>query len=214
MRTPGLAAITLILAIAACSDVAAPTAMITDPTAPEASAHKSFSDSRRDSGRRLGDTKDKCADNDHDRRWGKRSHHVRFRQWGSRHGRRSWHFRGHDSDDCEAAPATGSISGSVSNDGEAAGAGWAVFLLKADGSVADNTVTDATGAYSFASAAAGTYLVCEENPFTEAHGFLGETRPATGGACPGAAYAPRGFDLTLTGGAALTGNNFSNMMLN
>ena len=212
MRTPGLAAITMAFAIAACSDVAEPTAMISDPSTPEAVAHKSFSESQRSSGHRLGDQKDKCDANDHDRRWGRRGYHSRFRQWGSRHDRRSWHFRGHDSDDCETpAPATGTISGTVMNDGEPA-AGYAVFLLNADGSVAANALTDATGAYSLVGAA-GDYLVCEENPFTEAHGFLGQTRPQTGGACPGAAYAPLGFSLTLAGGATLTGNNFSNMRL-
>jgi len=212
MRTPGLAAITMVLAIAACSnDVAAPTAMIPDLSSPEAVAHKSFSDAKRHGGGRFGDKRDKCDDNDHDRRWGKRGHHRRFHQWGRRRDRRHWHFRGHE-DNCETTPATGTISGAVLNEGQPA-AGYAVFLLKADGSVAANTLTDAAGAYSLVGAA-GDYLVCEENPFTEAHGYLGETRPAApAAACPGSAYAPRGYSLTLAGGATLSGNNFSNMRL-
>lgn len=215
MRTPGLAAITLVLAIAACSDVAAPTASTFETSSLEAAAHKSSYQQDK-----FGAKHDECSDADQDRRWGKRRHHLRFRHWGWSHNRRhSYHFRGHDDNTCEPeppeqpGPATGSISGTVLNDGEAA-VGYSVFLLKADGSVAATVVTDGAGAYTFAEAAAGTWLVCEENPFTEENGFLGETRPQTGPACSGAAYAPRGFSLVLAGGAALTGNNFSNMQLN
>ncbi len=208
MRTPGLAAITMVLAIAACSDVAAPTASTFETSSLEAVAHRnSYND------RKFGDKHDECTDNDRGHHWGRGRHSLRFRHWGWSHGRRhSYHFRGHDNT-CEPQPpepGTGSISGAVMNEGEPA-VGYSVFLLNADGSVAATVLTDAAGAYTFAEAAAGTWLVCEENPFTEENGFLGETRPQTGAACPGAAYAPIGFSLQLAGGAALTGNNFSNM---
>jgi len=212
MRTPGLAAITMAFAIAACSDVAQPVAM--DFGTP--SLHFSGRHSPWDT-RKLGEKKDQCDDNDrNDHRWGKHHRYVRFRHWGWRgHNRRHWTFRGHDSSaDCGGgAPKTGSISGAVANEGAPA-IGYPVFLLNADGStVVANTTTDATGAYAFAEVAPGAYLVCEDNPFTEAHGFLGETRPQTGAACAQPAYAPRGFALTLAAEAALTGNNFSNMRL-
>jgi hypothetical protein len=210
MRTPGLAAITMAFAIAACSDVSAPTATINDPSSVEGLAHRGAYE--RDFGH-----KQECPDTTQDRRWGRRHHDLRFRHFGWSHSARHFHFR-HNDDACqppEPPPAaTGAISGTVLNEGEAA-VGFGVFLLNADGSVAANTLTDATGAYAFNGVAAAAYLVCEENPFTEAHGFLGEARPATGGACPaGTAYAPRGFSLTLAGGGNLTGNNFSNMQLN
>lgn len=214
MRTPGLAAITMVLAIAACSDVAAPTASTFETSSLEAVAHKnSYQNDRK-----LGDKHDECRDDDdHGHRWGRHRHSLRFRHWGWSHSRRhSYHFRGHDDNNCEPEQppetATGSISGTVMNEGAAA-VGYSVFLLNADGSVAATVLTDAAGAYTFAAAAVGTWLVCEENPFTEENGFLGETRPSTGTACPGAAYGPRGFTLALTADAALTGNNFSNMRL-
>jgi hypothetical protein len=206
MRTPGSAAITMVLAIAACSDVAAPPASTFETSSLEASYQW-------DRDLKFGAKHDECRDDDHGHAWGRHRHSLRFRHWGWRLARGQAHFRGHD-DDCppEPGPATGSISGTVLNEGAAA-VGYSVFLLNADGSVAATVATDAAGAYTFGAAAAGTYLVCEENPFTEENGFLGETRPATGEACPGEAYAPRGFSLVLAAGAALTENNFSNMRL-
>lgn len=216
MRTPGLAAIIMAFAIAACSDTAAPIAAgpAAGPDAPsvQALAHYSPWDFLRNGGHNLGET-EKCDTNDH--RWGKRGHS--FRRWGW-HGfdRHRWGSFGHvkHDQDCEAGGATtGTISGTVANDGALA-AGYSVFLLSADGlTVVATTSTDANGAYSFPEAAAGTYLVCEDNPFTEPHSFLGETTPQTGAACPAGLYAPIGYALTLAAGATLTGNNFSNMRL-
>ena len=107
--------------------------------------------------------------------------------------------------------ATATIGGAVTNDGEAA-SGFPVFLLNAGGTtVLASTVTasDGTGSYSFAGLEPGTYLVCETDPFVELYGFLGQTRPATGPACP-AGYGPVGFSITVVGGATAGGNDFSN----
>jgi hypothetical protein len=208
MRTPGLAAILMVFAIAACSDVAAPIAA--GPDSPSLQKNPWMKEKK--GGQTLSDNKQKC--DAHDRHWGRGRPHGHW-GWHDRN-RRSWSFRGHDgagqsTGDCGAA-TTATISGTVTNDGVGA-ASYPVSLLKGDGSaVVASTTTDATGAYAFANVAAGAYLVCEDNPFTEAHTFLGETRPATGTACPSSAYAPRGFSLTAAG-AALSGNNFSNMRL-
>lgn len=89
-----------------------------------------------------------------------------------------------------------------------------VFLLDAGGTTVvanTTTTTDGTGSYSF-TVKPGTYLVCEDNPFVAAHGFLGETQPSGGAPCP-SAYGPRGFALTVAGGATAAGNNFTNFTL-
>jgi hypothetical protein len=211
MRTPGLAAITMAFAIAACSEPAAPIAAGPDASAPQAAANRSPWGFLSNSGHKVADNKGKCDVKDRRlfirRGWRRFDRH----HWGA--------FGRHDNDqDCstggDSTPAaTAQISGTVMNESVAA-AGYPVFLLKGDGSaVVSTTTTDVTGAYSFAAVAAGAYLVCEDNPFTEARGYLGETRPQTGGTCPGGAYASVGFSLTVAAGATLTGNNFNNMGL-
>lgn len=220
MRTPGLAVITLAFAIAACSDAAAPIAAgpaaAPDTPSLQAAANRSPWGFLSNSGHEVVDNKQNC--DVHDRHWGRRGRF--FSPWGWRrfdHSR--WGaFAHHDGDkDCGAGgdttTAPGTISGTVMNESVGA-AGYSVFLLKGDGSaVVATATTDATGAYSFAAVQVGAYLVCEDNPFTEAHTFLGETRPQTGAACPQGLYGPIGFSLTVAAGASLTGNNFSNMRL-
>lgn len=201
MRTRYLAAVTLVFAIAACSDAASPSAMNQDALLNQAHS--------------LGDnhqTDDNCNEG-----WqvhGRGRHHLGRRgydrlHWGTRqvHGDNG----ANDTEECGGGTATATISGTVTSDGTGA-ASYPVYLLSADGAtVVATTNTDATGAYSFAGVQAGTVLVCEDNPFTEARGFLAETRPNTGAVCT-PAYGPLGFSLTAAG-AALTGNNFINMRL-
>ena len=205
MRTRSLAAITLVFAIAACSDVASPDAMNPGATSQQETLSQS-------------DHQQACDANDH--HWGK--HARRFRRWGrspaassalSSQRRHRWGRRQDDNDqECGGGAAPATVSGTVTNNGTGA-VSYAVHLLSADGlTVVATANTDATGAYSFAAVVAGTYLVCESNPYTEAHGWLGETRPNTGAACP-AAYGPLGFSLTVAAGATLTGNSFNNMSL-
>jgi len=169
-----------------------------------------------------------CHDDDHGSKHDDYAHHL------SLNFRHDDHDRGHDEhrhdkhkgkkhhgddddrDECGGnggggGPTTGTVSGTVMNNGAAVNA-FPVFLLSANGaSVVSNAATDATGAYSFAAVAPGSYLVCEADPFTPAWGMLTETRPNTGPACPsGQGYAPLGFSVTVAAGATVTGNDFTN----
>lgn len=107
----------------------------------------------------------------------------------------------------------GSVTGTVMNDGVGA-VGFTVALLSPDGVDMLSIVnTDGTGTFNITSVPAGSYLLCEADPFTDQWGFLGQTRPNAGPSCP-ASFAPLGFTVTVTAGATSSGFAFSNMQLN
>jgi len=143
---------------------------------------------------------DQCCDDDHD---GKRDRDDD--RWGRGHD--------HDDDKCGSSgsgngggtQATGSISGAVSGSNGPV-SGWTVYLISASSST--STTTNASGAYSFANLAAGTYLVCESDPGSDQEELPANGSSASAAPCStGAAY---GFSLTLTAGGTLSGNNFVN----
>ncbi len=230
MRILSLAAVTTFVVIAACSDVASPLAAGSDAgslTAAGGAAHflggKKKIDVRSKHGHHDEGDRAECGDDDRDHHdyWGKRRHGRHEHHWGKRghsvfsrgkHGFSGHMLGGHheDGEDCGGGTeTTGTISGAVMNDGAAA-SGFPVFLLNEAGTaVLANTTTATDGSYSFAGVAAGNYLVCETDPFVAIYGFLGQTRPETGPACP-VGYAPIGFLITLDGGATVGGNDFSN----
>jgi hypothetical protein len=91
--------------------------------------------------------------------------------------------------------------------------GFPVALLSPDGVDLLSVVnTDGTGTFDITSVPAGSYLLCESDPFTDQWGMLSETRPQTGPACP-ASFAPFGFTVTVTAGTASSGFAFSNMQV-
>ncbi|HUL99482.1 MAG TPA: hypothetical protein VLU24_08720, partial [Mycobacterium sp.] len=175
---------------------------------------------------------DECRDDGHGGKDHHRHHsgHKRgsYHRWdrhdSGHHDKFMFHFKGQDNrhddddDDCDGGggePTTGSIAGTVRNNGLGAN-GYPLFLLSTDGATVVATTTtaaDGTGNYTFAEVNAGTYLLCEADPFTDQWGMLSQTRPNTGPACPGTTYAPIGFAITLAGGDAQTGNDFANFGL-
>ncbi|HUL01850.1 MAG TPA: hypothetical protein VLV16_01320 [Gemmatimonadales bacterium] len=111
-------------------------------------------------------------------------------------------------------PTTGSVDGTVKNNG-AGPSSFPLFLLTPDGATVVATVmtgTDGTGVFNFTGVTPGSYLLCETDPFTEEWGMLGQTRPNSGPACP-TGYGQFGFSVTVTAGGASSGLAFSNMQL-
>jgi hypothetical protein len=233
MRARGLAILAIVLAIAACSDVSSPTDVATVPAAgPEAHflGGQSFNDRGKLGGHddhswggKRGHDRDhdECDDSDrqgdafhHGVKRGRYAHHWSLRRYDfHRHGKKHGHHDGdRDDSDCGGETGPGTIQGLVQNDGAAA-SGYPVYLLSADGAtVVATTTTDGTGAFTFAAVPPGTYLVCEADPFVAAYGFLAESTPSTGSACP-AGYAPLGYSITVNAGGTSAGNTFLNFGL-
>ncbi len=106
---------------------------------------------------------------------------------------------------------TGSISGMKFNDVNGNGArdagepglpNWTISLL---GAVATSTVTDASGNYSFAHLQDGSYTVCE----SLVAGWS-QTFPLAGASC---AANTKGYSASVSGGNAVTGQDFGNVQL-
>jgi hypothetical protein len=239
MRARGWGILAVVVAIAACSDVSSPTEVATVPVAgPEAHflGGHSFDDhygAKKSGHDRDGD--DACRDDDgakHLKSFHKSGKGGRYaRHWSRRwHDfRRHWKKHGHqdgdrDEGDCDSGggggdgggdgggTGPGTVQGLVQNNGLAADA-YPVYLLSADGATVVATVTtDATGAFSFTGVAPGAYLVCEANPFVLEYGFLAQTTPSGGPACP-AAYGPAGYMVTVTAGGTSVGSTFLNFGL-
>jgi protocatechuate 3,4-dioxygenase beta subunit len=102
-------------------------------------------------------------------------------------------------------PSGYSISGIVFRDtngngvrdsGEGGLAGWAVQLLDGSGNFLGQTTSNAAGAYAFAGLQAGSYTIRE--------------LPQTGWA---QTAGPTGYNISLTSGGTLTGNNFGDFRL-
>jgi hypothetical protein len=240
MRGLSLLTVIIVSAVAACTDVAAPVA--TGPDAPSLmkvahSAPTSHGGNHSDArGERGHDNDDRQACSDDDDGRGKGDHLDRHSspwldRWG-KHGQPSYPLakRGHNNPyqgkrrhnggdesggECgggSGGDATATISGTVMNDGTAASS-YPVYLLNGAAVVATTaTTTDGTGSYAFVGIQPGTYLVCEDDPFLAAHGFLGETEPTAGPPCP-SGYAPRGFSVTVAAGGTVGGNDFKNFTL-
>jgi len=235
MRTRVWVLLAAAFAVGACNDAPAPTALNStsdDPAvAPEAhfSGGPSFSEPKKTSGH-----------DDHDR--GKKldpcqDHTGGSHRWFSPHliklGRYYYYYDRHHrlarwigalpkphkgdascGDSGSGGDQTGSVAGTVMNNGTGAN-GFPVFLLSTDGATVvanGSTGSDGTGTFSLAGVKAGSYLLCETNPFTDQWGMLGETQPNSGPSCP-AAYAPFGFSVTVTAGGKADGNAFTNFGL-
>lgn len=242
MRARMLAMLAAALAIAACNDASPPTGLSSnDGVAVLPEAHfngssdygpKQGGHEDHDQGKKSGhgDHEDgECHDDDHGGGDRHHSNHSRKHghydhRWDERghdHYKVSLHAKGrHDDDDDDncgngGGATTGSITGTVLNDGQGAN-GYPLFLLSSDGATVvatTNTTADGSGTYTFAAVNAGSYLLCEANPFTPEWGMRAETVPKSGPSCTGTAYAPLGYSVTVTGGATSSGNNFSNFGL-
>jgi hypothetical protein len=215
-------------AVGACNDAPAPTALNSTSDDPAVGPEAHFSGGPAFSAPKSEPVKagksDQC-DDDRDRQH--RHPHLPhlFRRgrdyyfWDRHHHLVKWDPRHPaDSDDCAPSSGgsdpSGSVAGTVMNNGAGAN-GFPVFLLSTDGATvvaSGATGSDGTGTFSVAGVKAGTYLLCETNPFTDQWGMLGETRPNSGPSCP-AAYAPIGFSVTVTAGATADGNAFTNFGL-
>lgn len=88
----------------------------------------------------------------------------------------------------------GAINGTVTNRSGAAVSGATVVAIDANGSVANTTSTDATGAYNLHTLAAGTYTLVIYNSYTT---VVGQTVTASGNS--NAAQSVTGPSVTVTG---------------
>jgi hypothetical protein len=206
-----LAVVTLVFAIAACSDAPSPLGLgATDENgvvAPEAHF--------------TGKNHDLCVEDEHEK--GRGHHWDHGRKYGHLHHCDQHHPKPqHDKDDhkdhgdCDHGsgnPAPGSVAGTVKNNNQPV-TGYPIFLLSPNGAtVIATTNTIAGGTYTFTGVKPGAYLVCEADPFVEQWGMLAETTPQTGPSCTGDAYAPVGYSVTVPAGGTSGGNDFANFGL-